>query len=122
VQSALVSDDSAEVRAAPILPVTDLEAAPAHHAALGFVTDRHSTDYGFAAWHGLELHLSERPDHDPLRTASAVFLHVPDADAVFRSGRRPPAGGTSRPRTSPGGCGREPTSTRTATCCGTGPR
>jgi len=22
------------------------------------------------------------PDHDPLRTAAAVFLHVPDADAV----------------------------------------
>jgi catechol 2,3-dioxygenase-like lactoylglutathione lyase family enzyme len=83
VQSALVSDDPAEVRASPVLPVTDLEAALAHYAELGFVVSRHSADYGFAAWHGLELHLSARPDHDPLRTAAAVFLHVPDADAVF---------------------------------------
>jgi hypothetical protein len=78
VQSALVSD----VRASPILPVTDLDRALAHYAALGFRTSRWSEDYDFAAWQGLELHLSVHEGHDPLRTASAVFLHVPDPDAV----------------------------------------
>jgi hypothetical protein len=83
VQSACVSDDPAEVRASPVLPVSDLDRALSHYAALGFLTSRWSEDYGFAAWHGLELHLSVREGHDPLRTASAVFLHVADPDAVF---------------------------------------
>jgi hypothetical protein len=77
-----MSDDIVEVRASPVLPVTDLERSLAHYAALGFLTSRHDDGYGFAAWAGLELHLTVVPDHDPLRTASAVFLHVPDADAV----------------------------------------
>jgi catechol 2,3-dioxygenase-like lactoylglutathione lyase family enzyme len=71
-----------EVRASPILPVTDLARALAHYAALGFRTSRYDDGYGFAAWRGLELHLAVTRGHDPLRTTSAVFLHVPDADAV----------------------------------------
>ena len=74
-------DEPVEVRASPILPVADLDRALDHYAALGFVTSRHSDDYGFAAWRGLELHLSVPPRH--LRpTPTATFLHVPDADAV----------------------------------------
>jgi catechol 2,3-dioxygenase-like lactoylglutathione lyase family enzyme len=74
--------DDVEVRASPILPVADLDRALAHYAAIGFLTSRHDDTYGFAAWAGLELHLTVVPGHDPRRTASAVFLHVPDADAV----------------------------------------
>jgi catechol 2,3-dioxygenase-like lactoylglutathione lyase family enzyme len=62
--------------------VADLDRALAHYAGLGFTTSRHDGTYGFAAWRGLELHLSVVPDHDPLRTAAAVFLHVDDADEV----------------------------------------
>jgi catechol 2,3-dioxygenase-like lactoylglutathione lyase family enzyme len=71
-----------EVLASPVLPVRDLEQALDHYRALGFLVSRHDESYGFAAWRGLELHLSVMPQHDPLRTAAAVFLHVPDADAV----------------------------------------
>jgi catechol 2,3-dioxygenase-like lactoylglutathione lyase family enzyme len=73
-----MTDDPAEVRASPVLPVTDLERALAHYARLGFRTSRHDDTYGFAAWAGLELHLSV----DPTAAGVEVFLHVPDADAV----------------------------------------
>jgi catechol 2,3-dioxygenase-like lactoylglutathione lyase family enzyme len=72
----------AEVRVSPVFPVADLDRALAHYASLGFRTSRHDDTYGFAAWRGLELHLAVVPDHDPLRTAGAAFLHVPDADEV----------------------------------------
>jgi hypothetical protein len=77
-----MTDDVVEVRASPVLPVRALEPALEHYRALGFLISRHDENYGFAAWRGLELHLSVAPGHDPLRTAAAVFLHVPDADAV----------------------------------------
>ncbi len=89
--------DDAEVRACPILPVADLDRALAHYAALGFLTSRHDDTYGFAAWAGLELHLSVVPGHDPLRTAAAVFLHVPDADAVAALLVAAGVGGTTMP-------------------------
>ena len=77
-----MSDEHPQVRVSPIFRTTDLQRALAHYAAIGFLTSRHDDTYGFAAWAGLELHLAVVPGHDPSRTASAVFLHVPDADAV----------------------------------------
>jgi catechol 2,3-dioxygenase-like lactoylglutathione lyase family enzyme len=70
--------DDVEVRASPVLPVSDLDRALAHYARLGFRTSRHDDDYGFAAWAGLELHLSV----DTSAAGVEVFLHVLDADAV----------------------------------------
>jgi catechol 2,3-dioxygenase-like lactoylglutathione lyase family enzyme len=81
---------SSEVRASPVLPVTDLDRALAHYAALGFTTSRHDDTYGFAAWSGLELHLTLDPD----ATGAEVYLHVPDADAVASSWAGP---GTTTP-------------------------
>jgi len=69
---------TSEVRASPVLPVTDLDRALAHYAALGFTTSRHDDTYGSAAWSGLELHLTVDPD----AAGAEVYLHVPDADAV----------------------------------------
>jgi catechol 2,3-dioxygenase-like lactoylglutathione lyase family enzyme len=90
----MTSDDT-QVRASPVLPVIDLGRALAHYRALGFLVSRHDDTYGFAAWRGLELHLSVVPGHDPLTTASSVYLHVPDADAVAAAwagiGRTSPA-------------------------------
>ena len=70
------------VRVSPIFPVTDLERALAHYAALGCHVSRHDENYGFAARGGVELHLAVVAGHDPLRTAAAAYLHVPDADAL----------------------------------------
>ena len=77
-----MSHDHPHVRASPMLPVADLDRALRHYAELGFDVETYDAAYGFAAWAGLELHLVVTPDHDPARTAAAVFLHVPDADAV----------------------------------------
>jgi catechol 2,3-dioxygenase-like lactoylglutathione lyase family enzyme len=68
-----------------MLPVADLDRAMRHYAELGFRVEPYDAGYGFASWAGLELHLVVSPDHDPARTAAAVFLHVPDADAVAAS-------------------------------------
>jgi catechol 2,3-dioxygenase-like lactoylglutathione lyase family enzyme len=77
-----MSTDAPSVRVCPVFPVTDLARALEHYSALGFSTSRHDDTYGFATWRGVELHLAVVPDHDPLRTASAVFLQVPDADEL----------------------------------------
>jgi catechol 2,3-dioxygenase-like lactoylglutathione lyase family enzyme len=77
-----MSSDHAQVRVSPIFPVTDLPRALAHYAALGCDVSQHDTGYGFAAMAGVELHLVVVHDHDPLRTAAAAYLHVPDADAL----------------------------------------
>ncbi|WP_029430975.1 VOC family protein [Blastococcus sp. URHD0036] len=93
--------DDVEVRASPILPVADLRHALEHYASLGFVVSEHDGDYGFAAWRGLELHLVRSADHDPARTATAVFLHVRDADEVARAWAGAP--GTTAPTDRPWG-------------------
>ncbi|SDF15478.1 hypothetical protein SAMN05660485_02706 [Blastococcus fimeti] len=71
-----------EIRVSPIFPVTDLLRALAHYAALGCTVSAHDEGYGFAALGGVELHLVVTEGHDPLRTAAAAYLHVPDADAL----------------------------------------
>jgi hypothetical protein len=77
-----MSSDEPQVRVSPIFPVTDLRRALDHYAALGCLVSAHDESYGFAARAGIELHLAVVPDHDPLRTAAAAYLHVPDADAL----------------------------------------
>jgi catechol 2,3-dioxygenase-like lactoylglutathione lyase family enzyme len=86
--------DDVEVRASPVLPVADLDRALRHYAALGFATSRHDDTYGFAAWAGLELHLSVDPDAGGVE----VYLHVPDADAVAAAWNGP---GTTAPTPKP---------------------
>ena len=86
--------DDVEVRASPVLPVADLERALAHYARLGFRTSRHDDSYGYAAWAGRELHLADDPDGG----GTAVYLHVPDADAVAAAWTGP---GTTDPTDKP---------------------
>jgi catechol 2,3-dioxygenase-like lactoylglutathione lyase family enzyme len=70
---------------APILPVLDLDAALDRYRRLGF--DVHGYEgperYGFADRGSVSLHLTEWPEHDPLRTASSVYFYVSDADALY---------------------------------------
>lgn len=69
---------------APVIPVTNLQAALARYEKLGFAVSAygHGTGYGYAERDGVELHLSEWDQHDPKRTGSVVYLFVDDADAV----------------------------------------
>jgi catechol 2,3-dioxygenase-like lactoylglutathione lyase family enzyme len=77
-----MSHEHRQVRVSPIFPVTDLQRALDHYAALGCDVTTHDETYGFAARAGIEVYLAVVADHDPLRTAAAAYLHVPDADAL----------------------------------------
>jgi catechol 2,3-dioxygenase-like lactoylglutathione lyase family enzyme len=69
---------------APVLPVRDLDAALARYRNLGFEVRAYegSERYGFVRRGPVHLHLTEWSAHDPLITASQVYLYVSDADAV----------------------------------------
>ncbi len=69
---------------APIIPVRDLNVALTRYAALGFAANHYNGPerYGFVERDGVEMHLIETPDHDPLATDTQVYLRVADADAV----------------------------------------
>ena len=71
-----------QVRVSPIFAVTDLPRALAHYTALGCAVSVHDEGYGFAARGGVELHLVVVDEHDPRGGPSAIYLHVPDADAL----------------------------------------
>lgn len=69
---------------APILPVRNLAAALERYRRLGFEVRAYDGPdrYGFVDRGQVSLHLSEWAQHDPLTTASSVYLYVADADAV----------------------------------------
>lgn len=70
--------------ASPVLPVLDLGVAVRHYRGLGFAVEAHDGPeaYAFATRGDVQLHLSRSDEHDPLRTASHVYLYVDDADAL----------------------------------------
>lgn len=68
-------------RIAPIFAVRDLDVAMDFYERLGFAVRRYRDGrYGFASWHGIEIHLGVVPDDD--RRISAAYLFVDDADRV----------------------------------------
>ncbi|WP_442789945.1 bleomycin resistance protein [Nocardia sp. CDC160] len=80
-----MSDEIVFESAAPVIPVLDLDAALDRYRRLGFTAYAYEGQarYGFADRGGVALHLTEWPEHDPKRTASAVYLYVSDADALY---------------------------------------
>src|SRR5262249_55541222 len=114
-------------RFSPIFPVSDLAAALAHYAALGFRVDDGGGDaYGFAARDGVELHLHASRCPAPLGATPRPRGRLPCTPATptrcTRSGASrasaaaPPR--SARPAT---GCARARTPTRTATSSGSAP-
>ena len=79
----------------PIFPVSDLTAALAHYAALGFKTFAYEAggDYGFANRERLSLHLTLDPGHEP----GSAYLDVRDADALYEEWTKPGVGGLTNP-------------------------
>jgi hypothetical protein len=80
---------------APIFPVRDLARTLAHYTALGFTTHPYQdgSEYGYANRDGLGLHFSVHPDMDPTSHASAAYLYVDDADALYEEWSRADVGG-----------------------------
>lgn len=72
---------------ATILPVRDLQAALDHYRALGFRVSPYDDGYGYAVRGTADLHLALRPGLDPRQNASAVYLYVDDAEALFAEWR-----------------------------------
>ena len=70
------------VHVSPIFPVADLQRGLDHYAALGFTVSTYDENYGYATRAGFELHLVVVAGHEPPRSTSAAYLHVPDAEAL----------------------------------------
>jgi hypothetical protein len=66
---------------APIMPTTDIDRTVAHYRALGFAAETYG-DFVMTRRDGIELFFSLKPDHDPKRTASCVYVRVDDADRL----------------------------------------
>jgi catechol 2,3-dioxygenase-like lactoylglutathione lyase family enzyme len=72
---------------APVLPTRDVQRSLEHYRRLGFEVRAYRPEdgapgYGYLHWDEVDLHLSRWDEHDPLTTASQVYLYVDDADAL----------------------------------------
>jgi len=56
-----------------------------HYRRLGFEVRAYDGggEYGFVRRDGVELHIGYESDHDPARTAAAVYVDVEDADELY---------------------------------------
>jgi DNA-binding MarR family transcriptional regulator/catechol 2,3-dioxygenase-like lactoylglutathione lyase family enzyme len=83
----------------PIFPVSDLRAALAHYASLGFKTFPYAEgdEYGFANRDGVSLHLAVHHGHDHPDHPASAYLNVRDADALYAEWSRPGIGGRTEP-------------------------
>ena len=68
---------------APVVNVTDLDAAMDRYRRLGFVLEvDEGARYGFADRGVVSLHLAESDDADPEHAGCVVYIYVSDADAL----------------------------------------
>lgn len=67
---------------APIFPVSDLDAALEHYEGLGFEVSSHDDGYGYVVRGGVTIHLAVVTGIEPLRSNSAAYVFVDDADAL----------------------------------------
>jgi uncharacterized glyoxalase superfamily protein PhnB len=69
---------------APVLRVRDLDRALRRYRMLGFAVRAYDgrDRYGYVERDGVELHLSESPEHDRARDGAEIYLYVSDADAL----------------------------------------
>ena len=71
------------LRVAPGMPSTNIERTIAHYARLGFTATLIRGDFAIIERDGVELHFALKPDHDPARTATWIYIRVRDADAFY---------------------------------------
>ena len=72
---------------APVIAVRDLDRALRRYRKLGFSARAYDGPdrYGFVERGGVELHLSESPEHNRTRDGAEVYLYVSNADALYAS-------------------------------------
>lgn len=63
------------------MPTTDITRTVKFYETLGFAVEVHG-DFVTTRRDAVEVFLSFKPDHDPKRTASCVYIYVDDADAL----------------------------------------
>jgi len=73
----------------PIVPVRNLDVALDRYRRLGFDARGYEGPerYGFVDRGSASIHLTEWAEHDPLTTASSVYIYVSDADALYAEWR-----------------------------------
>ncbi|SOJ56034.1 hypothetical protein MSIMFB_03511 [Mycobacterium simulans] len=73
----------------PIVPVRNLDLALARYRRLGFDARCYQGPqrYGFVERGSVQIHLTEWAEHDPLTTASSMYLYVSDADGLYAEWR-----------------------------------
>lgn len=70
-------------RIAPVLTVSDLDAALTRYERLGFTTERYpDAPYGFVQRAAVELHLVPQDPEEPQASGGVVYVYVSDADAL----------------------------------------
>ena len=72
---------------APIMPTTGVARTVAWYRAAGFAVEVYDAGFVMTKRDNVELFLSLKPDHDPKRTASCVYVYVDDANALHESWR-----------------------------------
>ena len=72
---------------APVITVRDLDRALRRYRKLGFSVRAYEgpEHYGFVERDGVELHLSQSPEHDRMRDGVEIYLYVSDADALYEA-------------------------------------
>lgn len=80
---------------APVLPVRDVASALDHYRRLGFDVRAYEggAAYAYARRGGVDLHLAQVDDLDPLTSLTSVYLYVDDADALDAEWRAAGVGG-----------------------------
>jgi hypothetical protein len=71
------------LRVAPGMPSTDIGRTIAHYAQLGFTATLVLDDFAIIERDGVELHFALKPDHDPRRTATWIYIRVENVDAFY---------------------------------------
>lgn len=71
----------------PVFRVADVERAVNHYRRLDFTASYHDDTYAFAHRDRLTIHLAHADD-PTTRSASALYLHVDDADQLADDWRR----------------------------------
>jgi hypothetical protein len=72
------------IRVAPGMPSTNIERTIENYARLGFTATLVMDDFAIIEREGVELHFALKPDHDPARTATWIYIRVEDADAFYK--------------------------------------